>query len=470
MNAYQPGDGCRSTFCADHQPPAAAGSAGAGTSRRRFLATAATALAAPWIVPASALGRGGQLPPSERITIGMLGVGNRGSHSLRAMEPLPDHQVVAIADPRRQRAELAQQQVNAFYAQRLGAEQFHGCDIYNDFRDVVARDDIDAIWGCVPDHWHGVAYSHVITAGKDLYGEKPLTRWIDQGRRICDLVRQYNCVFQTGTQQRSSPHFRQACELAVAGYLGRVHTIRVGAPGGTSYPAEPPCAPPPGFDYDLWTGPAPFLPFDTKRCEWLAMYMISHYCAGFITNWGVHYLDIAGWGCPEVFDKKFEAEGSGELPADGMTDTWMSWHLELRWESGLKMDYSDDDNPNRHGCRFEGDEGWVHVNRDGIWAEPESLLTVQLKPQDTHLHVSPLHGDPYTAHTADFFRSIRTRQNPVSPVESGHAASTLGNVSDIALRLGRKVTWDPQQQTFVDDDLANAMRDRALRSPWNMIG
>ncbi len=267
-------------------------------TRRRFLSGAAAACAAPWVVPASALGREGHLPPSERITIGMLGVGNRGSHSLVAMRPLPDHQVVAIADPRRERAVLAQQTVHAMYAERIGAEAFDGCAIYGDFRDVLERDDVDAVWGCVPDHWHGVVFSRAIQAGKDVYGEKPISRWIAQGRKIRAAVRRYGCLFQTGTQQRSSPHFRHACELARTGRLGHVHTIAVGAPGGTVYPAEPPSTPPPGFDYDLWTGPAPWIPFDTKRCEWLAMYMISHYCAGFITNWGVHHLDIAGWGCP----------------------------------------------------------------------------------------------------------------------------------------------------------------------------
>lgn len=437
-------------------------------SRRRFLAGSAALLAAPQIIPASALGLNGQQPPSERITIGMFGVGNRGSSSWRSMQPLPDHQVVAIADCRRERALLAQQQVNNFYAQRLGKQQFDGCQIYNDFRDVLARADIDAIWGCVPDHWHGVLYSRVIESGKDLYGEKPITRWIADGIRVRDAVRRHGCVFQTGTQQRSSPHFRHACELARNGYLGKVHTIYVGAPGGCAYPAEPPCDPPEGFDYDMWTGPAPYIPFDKKRCEWLAMYMISHYCAGFITNWGVHHLDIAGWGCPEVFEKRFEIEGTGVLPSEGMTDTWISWQMELRWASGLKMSYTNTGNPNQQGCKFVGDQGWVHANRKGIWAEPASLLDVQRKPADTPLHASPNHRDAYTAHTADFFRSIRTRQDPVSPVEEGHAASTLGNVSDIALRLGRKLTWDPVQDRFVDDDEANAMCSRAARSPWTI--
>ncbi len=451
-----------------HEEPEGKTCLGSRCSRRRFLGGAMVALSAPLVVPAAALGRNGRLSPSERITIGMFGVGNRGSSSLRAMQPLADHQVVAIADCRRKRALLAQEQVNRFYAQRLGKDTYRGCEIYGDFRQVLARDDIDAIWGCVPDHWHGVIYSRVIEAGKDLYGEKPVTRWIAEGIEVLQAVRRYGCVFQTGTQQRSDPKFRHACELARNGYLGKVHTIYVGAPGGRSYPVEPPCDPPEGFDYDMWTGPAPYFPFDKKRCEWLAMYMISHYCAGFITNWGVHHLDIAGWGCPEVFEKPFEISGTGVLPSEGMTDTWISWQTELRWESGLRMSYTNTGNPNEQGCKFQGDEGWVHVNRRGIWAEPASLLKVQLRPGETHLHTSPEFANPYTAHTADFFRSIRTRRDPVSPIEAGHAASTLGNVADIALRLGRKLKWDPARNRFVGDDEANAMLRRAHRSPWTI--
>ena len=439
-------------------------------SRRGFLAGAMAAVAAPQILPASALGLEGQLAPSERITIGMLGMGNRGTDSWNSMKPLPDHQVMAVADCRRERALLAQKNINDFYAGRVGRQQFKGCDIYNDFRDLLARKDIDAVWGCVPDHWHGVVYSRAIEAGKDIYGEKPITRWIADGIKVRDAVRRYGCVFQTGTMQRSWRQFPQACELAINGYLGKVHTIQVGAPGGTSYPAEPPCDPPEGFDYDMWTGPAPYIPFDKKRCEWLAMYMISHYCAGFITNWGVHYLDIAGWGCPEVFDKPFSVEGTGVLPAEGMTDTWMRWQVNLRWQSGLNMLYTDSGNGCDSGCKFMGDQGWVRVDRNGIWAEPASLLTVKLKPGDKQLRRNwgDNAGPGYTSHTADFFHCIRTRQDPISPVESGQAASTLGNVSDIALRLGRKLKWDPTQDRFVGDDEANQMLSRPARSPWTI--
>ena len=238
--------------------------------------------------------------------------GQSGHRFLAAMRPLPDHQVVAIADCRRD-GRCWPRRASTIFTPGAQSTTFKGCQIYNDFRDLLARPDIDAVWGCVPDHWHGVLYSRAIEAGKDMYGEKPLTRWIAEGVNVREAVRRYGCVFQTGTMQRSTT-VRHACELARNGYLGKVHSVYVGAPGGMAYPVEPPCDPPEGFDYDLWTGPAPYIPFDKKRCEWLAMYMISHYCAGFITNWGVHHLDIAGWGCPEIFHKPFEVEGPACCP------------------------------------------------------------------------------------------------------------------------------------------------------------
>ena len=159
--------------------------------------------------------------------------------------------------------------------QRLGKASYSGCKLYSDFRDVLARDDIDAIWGTVPDHWHGCLYSRVIESGKDIYGEKPLSRWIAQGVKLKKLVRQYGTIFQVGLQQRSDPKFRLACNLARNGYLGKISEVQVAVPGGTVIPAVPPCDPPAGFDWDMWTGPAPMFPFDPRRVEWLGLYMIS---------------------------------------------------------------------------------------------------------------------------------------------------------------------------------------------------
>jgi predicted dehydrogenase len=325
---------------------------------------------------------------------------------------------------------------------------------------------VDAVVVAVPDHWHGVLFARALEAGKDLYGEKPVTRGIAEGAEICRLVRRHARIFQTGTQQRSWAQFRQASALARNGRLGTVRRIEVGVPGGRAYPTVAPCQPPPGFDYEMWTGPAAFAPYDPQRCEWLAMYMISHYSAGFITNWGVHHLDIAGWGCPEVLTSSFEVEGSGIMPTEGMTDTWISWHAQLRYAGGLEVSFSSQGQPHPMGCRFVGDAGWVHVDRAGIWAGPSSLLRASLRPGDDPLYDPPAHADPVTAHVADFLRSVRTRQDPGAPVEVGHASSTLGNVCDIALRLGRRLRWDPEAGAFVGDDDANALRHRPLRGAW----
>jgi glucose-fructose oxidoreductase len=418
------------------------------------------------IIPSSALGLDGHLPPSERIGVGMIGTGTRGMQLLTAMAPLQDHQVVALCDCRRDRLELAGRL--ASQSRKSPGGPMTAPSLHNDFRDLLDRADVDAVFGVVPDHWHGVLFARVLEAGKDLYGEKPVTRSIAEGEELVRLVRRHGRIFQTGTQQRSWPQFRHACALARNGYLGTVHTIEVGVPGGTAYPTVRPCPPPAGFDYDMWTGPAPMLPYDPQRCEWLAMYMISHYCAGFISNWGVHHLDIAGWGCPEVLTSGFKVEGTGSMPTSGMTDTWIEWQMTFRWPSGLVLRFSNDGKPYPMGCRFVGDKGWVRVDRSGIWAEPSSLLTVGFKPDDDRLFSAPRHADPVTSHIADFFRSLRTRQDPGAPIEIGHASSTLGNVCDIALRLGREVTWDPVAGRFIGDDDANAMRARPLRSPWAM--
>lgn len=435
---------------------------------RRQLMAGAASLAVPIFVPASVLGRQATAP-SERITVAAIGAGVRGAHALASLLPLDDAQVLAVCDVRKPRLDAAVQRMQDFYADKLGKAKWRGCTAYHDFQELLARPDIDALLVCPPDHWHGVVMTRAAQAGKDMYGEKPISRTIAEGIVVRDAVRRGGIVFQTGTQQRSDPNFRQACELARNGYVGKIHTVEVAAPGGRTYETEPPAPVPAGFDYDRWTGPAPFIPFDNKRCEWLAMYMISHYCAGFICNWGVHHLDIAQWGCPEITTEPFELDGKGQFPQDGMTDTCIAWTTEFRYPSGLRMTYSNDDNPNATGCRFVGDEGWVHVNRSGIWAKPASLLRVQLKPGDLHLHASP-YVDPnvYTNHTADFLRAVRNRRDPVSSIDDGHRASTLGNVADIMVRLGRKVKWDWKTERFVDDDEANAMLSRPMRSPWTL--
>ncbi len=456
------------------------------STRRDFLARAAAAAAVPSFLPGAALGKESAASANERITVGVIGTGVRGVPNMQGIMRSPLAQVVAVCDCRQPRREAAVQKVNQHYASQKGQGSYRGCDEYDDFRQLIGREDIDAVLVCPPDHWHGIIATRALRAGKDMYCEKPIGLTIAECKAIRDAVRRFGRIFQTGTQQRSDARFRQACELARGGYLGKIHTIEVAVPPGGSIPKQPPAPVPPGFDYDMWTGPAAMHPFDKRRCEWLAMYWIADYCVGFITNWGVHHLDIAQWGCPEVTAEPFELEGSGVLPTEGLCDTIMTWRTELRYESGLRVSYTNSRGPfgwqkgqgvtdecaraldavtpeqyHQQGCRFIGDEGWVHVNRQSISAEPKSLLDVKITPEKAQLVESD-------NHYFNFLESVRSRRDPVAPVEAGHRASVLGNVADIALRLGRKVKWDPVAEQFVGDDEANRLLSRPMREPWSL--
>jgi predicted dehydrogenase len=455
-------------------------------SRRGFLGRVAGALAFPWVIPGSALGKNGRVAPSERITVGVIGTGNRGTDDMMGVMKSPLGQVVAVCDCRRPRLEAALRRVEQFYAGRDDRGSYGGCAATGEFRALIDRKDIDALLITVPDHWHGVVATRALAAGKDLYCEKPLGRTIAESVAIRDAAVKHRRVFQTGTQQRSDEKFRQACALARGGHLGRIRRIEVAVPAGGDI-VKPPTAPvPEGFDYDRWSGPAPLHPFDAKRCEWLAMYWIADYCVGFICNWGIHHLDIAAWGCPEVAAAPFEIEATGRVASRGMCDTVMTWRAEYRYPSGLVLSFTSDRGPfdwqksqgltdeaaralaevdpsghHETGCRFIGDEGTVHVTRGAIRAEPASLLSKPLDFESAGIAVS-------RDHFVDFLESVRDRREPVSNVESGHRATCLGNVADIAVRLGRKLRWDPNDDRFADDDEANGKRAQPMRAPWTL--
>ncbi|MFO0890050.1 MAG: Gfo/Idh/MocA family oxidoreductase [Isosphaeraceae bacterium] len=456
------------------------------SSRREVLRRAAAALAFPWVVPGSALGKNGRVAPSERITVGVIGTGARGTEDMLGVMRSPLSQVVALCDCRRPRLEAALTRVQRFYADRDGQSTHNGCAAGHEFRELLDRKDIDAVLVTVPDHWHGIIATRALAAGKDVYCEKPLGRTIAESVAIRDAALRHRRVFQTGTQQRSDEKFRQAVTLARGGHLGRIRRIEVAVPAGGDIVKQPRAPVPEGFDYDLWSGPAPLHPFDRKRCEWLAMYWIADYCVGFICNWGIHHLDIAAWGCPEVVDAPFEIEGTGLVGSRGMCDTVMTWRTEYRYPSGLVMSFTSDRGPfdwqkqqgltdeaaralaevdpktnHETGCRFIGTEGWVHVTRGAISAEPASLLTRPVEPESAGIVVS-------RDHHVNFLECVRDRREPVSSVESGHRATCLGNVADIAVRLGRKLRWDPNADRFVDDDEANRRRSQPMRSPWSL--
>jgi predicted dehydrogenase len=412
----------------------------------------------PYVVGSSALGKRARVAPNNRITMGCIGVGGQGTGKVRGFLGKADVRIVAVCDVVESRRQNAKGIVDRRYGDK-------GCASYNDFRDVLARDDIDAVVIVTQDHWHAVIAVAAARAGKDMYCEKPLGVSVVAGQAITRAVRTYGRVFQTGTQQRSDRKFRFACELARNGYLGKIHTVKVAAPGPEykrTYKKPTTEEPiPAGLDYEMYVGPSPMKPYNGGRLAWPDWYLIWDYCAGFSVNWGVHHLDIANWSCPAVADEPFEIECKGSYRDDGLTDNINDWRAEFEYESGLRMSFSDTGNPNKQGCRFEGDKGWLHVNRSGIWAEPASLLEVKIKPDEINLYES-------NDHLSDFIKCVRTRSDPVSPVESGHKASFLGLITDIAARVKRKIRWNHGRERFVGDDEANRMLSRPMRSPWRL--
>ncbi len=420
-------------------------------SRRRFLAGAASALAAPYFVPRSAWGASG------RIAIGAIGCGGRGSSHVRTFLGHGDTQVVAVCDPFQSKRERAKQWAEQRYAGRAGKGTYKGCAAYADFRELVARDDIDAVVIASPEFWHALLSVWALRSGKDVYCEKAMTLTVAEGQGVRDAVRRFGRVFQLGTQQRSSRNFRFACELARNGYLGKIHTVEVGVPGGRSLPNVPPEAPPPDLDYEMWLGPAPRKPYNKLKCSY-NWYFIYDYCIGWIQSWGVHHVDIAQWGAPSLRTRPLQIEGTATFPTDGIANTSVGWHVHYRTDDGVHFSFTHNA-VHPQGCRFIGEEGWVHVNRGGMRAEPASLLKVAIKPGDEHLYVS-------RNHHGNFVECIRSRRDPVAAVEQGHSATALTIIGDIATRLRRKLTWDWKTETFLDDPEANRMLRRPMRSPW----
>ncbi len=434
------------------------------SNRRQFLKDTTGAIVGltglPYFIPSTALGRGNATAPSSRVVLGSIGVGSMGKDDMKSLMRAQDVQVVAVCDVVEQHRREAKGIVDENYKNK-------DCAMYGDFQDVLARDDIDAISITTQDHWHALVSVAAARAGKDMYCQKPLGMTVRECQVIRDTVRRYGRVFQTGTQQRSSRNFRFACELARNGYLGKLHTVEVAAPGPTykrSYKKPPtPESLSNEIDFDMFTGPALERPYNRGLWAWPDWYLTRDYSVGFIVNWGVHHLDIANWGCPTLTTEPCELKFSGSYRNDGLTDNINDWKGEFRYDNGLRMSYSDTGNPYKQGCVFRGDQGWVHVNRKGIWAESNSLLKVSIKPNEVHLDTGAI-GNHYD----NFIQCVRSRKDPIAPVEAGHQASYLGMIAEISIRLGRALRWDPKADRFINDNQANRLLSQPMRSPWHL--
>ncbi|MDX9754199.1 MAG: Gfo/Idh/MocA family oxidoreductase [bacterium] len=438
-------------------------------SRRTFIhrASALAALsAAPTIIPSTVLGKDGAVAANERIQVGCIGVGSRGTDDLRGFLNDKNAQVVALCDVKANVLQEKQTLVNEFYGNT-------GCQTYADFRDLVVREDIDACLVATCDHWHVLAALAVVRSGKDVYMEKPMGLTLQQDQAMRRAVHYHNRIFQFGTQQRSDPKFRLACELARSGKIGNIHTINVWAPGSSAGGDPTPVPVPEGLDYDFWLGPAPFKPYTQDRCSNTLWWFISDYALGFIAGWGIHPLDVALWGAPDKFKGPWRVNGKGKFPTEGVADTAMDWDITFTMGSGCTMRYTGNPCPPEwrerygddagHGTVFEGDEGWIYVHRGLLKTYPENLIDpaqlVQL--QDQYMNSTFLH-------VTNFLDAVRSRQQPLSDIDVSVLGDTICHVSDIAIRLGRELTFDPEKERFLQDKEANQRLRGTMRKPWHL--
>lgn len=372
--------------------------------------------------------------------------------------------VVAVSDVDRHRMEDAQWIVDSIYAGEKGHNSPKGCAAYSDFRELLARKDIDGVSIVVPDHWHAAAAVAAAKAGKDIYLEKPMTYTIGEGRKLVQAVRKNKRILQVGSQQRSSVYFRMACELVRNRRIGKLHTIHVWLPEdkGTGDPTPQPV--PSNLNYDVWLGPRPRAPFTEDRVHPQANYsrpgwlQIEDYSPGMITGWGSHMADIAQWGNGTDGTGPIEIDARGRFPDRGLFDVHTTFYAEAEYANGVRLIMETGDPA---GVRFEGDMSWIFVKRGEIQAFDRSILQKDSTEKRIKLDYS-------TNHMKNFLECMRTRKDPVAPVEVGHRSNSICLMTHISMKLKRKLQWDPKAERFINDKEANQMLDYPHRKPWTL--
>jgi predicted dehydrogenase len=440
-------------------------------NRRQFLAQAAACgvvAAAPYVITSSALGGEDRPAASQRITMGCIGLGGRGTVNMETFLGQPEVQIVALCDVDAGSTRYedawhrglapAKEKVENRYAAERTSGTYQGLSTYRDFRELLARDDIDAVCISTPDHWHAPMVVAAARAGKDIYCEKPLSLTIRDGQAMVAAIRRYGRVFQCGSQRRSDAKCRHSCELVRNGRIGRLHTVRVSLPGGhwirsnakKTFDVEPV---PEGFDYDLWLGPAPWAPYAFNRCHWNWRWNLD-YSGGNVTDWGAHMIDMAHWGMGCDDTGPVEIEGRGTWPA--RQDLWNAatgFEFTCTYANGVKMIVSSG-GPNR----FEGTEGWVDL---GGATHPPALASAEIGPDEIHLYESrSQHGN--------FIDCVKSRVPTAAPVETAHRSISVAHLGNIAMQVGRKIRWDPAQEEILGDEAAARLVGRPKREPWRV--
>jgi predicted dehydrogenase len=453
--------------------------------RRRFLVSAGKGVVAssvvagfPAIVPASVFGA---TSPSNRINVGAIGTGriSRG-HDLPGIWHHDIARVMAACDLDSKRVEDAKTLINGYYAKKTG-KAYDGVTGYANYHDLLASKDVDAVVISTPDHWHCLIAIDAVEAGKDVYLQKPASLTIAEGRALSNAVQRSGRIFQIGSQQRSTVQFRYAAELVRNGRIGQLKTVEVGLPGDPSGDDEPEMPVPKNLSYDMWLGSTPVVYYTEKRVHpqvgydrpgWLRC---EQFGAGMITGWGAHHIDSAHWGMDTELTGPVEIWGTAEFPKKGLWDVHGPFKTEALYANGVHMIVSGDF-PN--GIKFIGTNGWIFVSRGNervtgsdpvaklkdataLAASDPKIITSVIGPTEISLPKS-------TEHHLNWLEAVKSRRQPIAPVEIAHRSCSACLLHHIAMKLKRKLYWDPVKERFKNDDEANAMLSRPQRSPYTI--
>lgn len=449
-------------------------------SRRKFLAASATAVAFPTIIPASAIGAGKKPAPSNRIHVAALGFGTIAYNTVPNFLNNDKVQVIAIADVNRKspnygyRGEkeggrlVGMQMVNEHYAQDTGRLNYRGCRAYEDFRDLLDNEDVDAVNISTPDHWHAVMAIYCANKKKHVYGQKPLAVTVAEGRAMAKAVSKNRITWQTGSQQRSESQFREAVEFVRNGRIGNLQTIDIKIPGGHSDwnqmgDRKAPEPIPVGLNYDLWEGPAPHRDYRPAILPLNWRHNLD-YSGGMITDWGAHHVDIAQWamGMDKSGPTLIEINHADLPPSDDLYNTATAFSFTCTYESGVKMTVTDNGGePN--GITFAGDKGKkIMVRRGSITMDPPELRRERIRDDEAHVYKS-------TDHVGNFIDCIQSGKQTVAPIEAAHRTISICHLANIAIRLGRKsLKWDPKRERILDDGEASKFLSRPIRGNWKL--
>jgi predicted dehydrogenase len=431
-------------------------------SRRRFLAVTGAAVAAPMIVPSSVLGQGSKPAPSERITMGIVGWGMMGPGNTSSFMKQKDCQVVAACDLDKRYLDKAVGAINKHYGNS-------DCKAYHDYREMMARDDIDAVMLAVPDHWHALLSVEACKRKKDIYGEKPLARTIAEQQAIVKAVQKYDRIWQTGSWQRSTANFHKGAEIVRNGLIGKVKEVQVGLPAGhvdfkKTADKMQVSEPPPELDYELWIGPSQMMPYIEGRVHmnWRWNYNTG---GGQLLDWIGHHGDIAHWGLGFDDTGPSEIDGTGEFPPkDAVWNTATKYRATLKYPQDVVMTIAGGHSDIRSGTKWIGTDGWVWVDRGGFEASNPEWKKMERLPDD-QLKVKLIKS---TDHHRNFLDSVKSRKPTITPVEVAHHSAIPGHLALISMMVGRKITWDAKKEVIKDDKEASKLLTRDYRKPWKL--